>query len=121
MVLTVFGSYWGRSTLEVKIGKMTQCSLGFQAIVFLLIAVCQMALLDAHPPEFHRKGVKVSSVSTLAENKLTGEEFEWKLIELRWREAGNYQIEMSAGDLPARNENRVRFRLSIPTKVDGSD
>jgi hypothetical protein len=53
--------------------------------------------------------------------KLTGEEFEWKLIELRWREAGDYQIEMSAGDLPARNENRVRFRLSIPAKVDGSD
>jgi hypothetical protein len=79
MVLTVFGSYWGRSTLEVKIGKMTQCSLGFQAIVFLLIAVGQMALLDAHPPEFHRKGVKVSTASTLAANKQAVEELDRQL------------------------------------------
>lgn len=76
MVLTVFGSYWGRSTLEVKIGKMTQCSLGFQAIVFWLIAVGQTALVDAHPPEFHRKGVKVFTASTLAANKQAVEELD---------------------------------------------
>jgi hypothetical protein len=53
--------------------------------------------------------------------KLTGEEFEWKLIELRWREAGDYQIEVSASDLPTRNENSGLFRLSVPTKEAGSD
>jgi hypothetical protein len=48
--------------------------------------------------------------------KLIGEEFEWKLIELRWREAGDYQIEVSASDLPIRNENRGLFRLSLPAQ-----
>ncbi len=55
---------------------MTKCRLGFQAIVFLSIAVGQMASLDAHPPEFHQKGVKVSTASTLAGNKQPVEEFD---------------------------------------------
>ena len=58
---------------------MTRCSLGFQAIVFLLIGVGQTALVDAHPPEFHRKGVKVSTASTLAANKQAVEELDRQL------------------------------------------
>ena len=60
----------------------------------------------------------------LSSAKLTGEEFEWKLIELRWREAGDYQIEVSAdnaNELPTRNKNGVRFRLSVPTQKAVSD
>jgi hypothetical protein len=45
-------------------------------------------------------------------SKLTGDEFEWKLIELRWREAGNYQMEATIGNLPAKPEGG--FILSLP-------
>ena len=44
--------------------------------------------------------------------KLTGDESEWKLVELRWHEAGSYQIEASFGSLPASPESR--FVLSLP-------
>lgn len=45
-------------------------------------------------------------------SKLTGDEFEWKLVELRWREAGNYQMEATIGNLPAKPESG--FSLSLP-------
>lgn len=47
-------------------------------------------------------------------SKLTGDEFEWKLIELRWSEAGNYQIEATLGNLPARPEGS--FILTLPAQ-----
>jgi hypothetical protein len=44
--------------------------------------------------------------------KLNGQEFEWKLIELRWTEGGNYDLEASTGDIPANPESR--FTVSVP-------
>lgn len=44
-------------------------------------------------------------------SKLTGDEFEWKLIELRWSKAGNYQIEATLGNLPSRPEGSFILRL----------
>ena len=73
--------------------------------------------------EFLSREILCNKFSTLNVTiaKLTGEEFEWKLIELRWREAGDYQIEVTAGDLPTRSENSGLFRLSVPTKEAGND
>ena len=45
-------------------------------------------------------------------SKLTGDEFEWKLIELRWRDAGDYQMEATIGNLPPETEGG--FILSLP-------
>jgi hypothetical protein len=45
--------------------------------------------------------------------KLTGDEYEWKLIELRWKEPGNYDVKSSVGGLPLRQESR--FVLHIPS------
>jgi hypothetical protein len=45
-------------------------------------------------------------------SQLTGDEFEWKLIELRWAEEGNYEIEANVGDEGGTSNSR--FSMSFP-------
>ncbi|MFY7874617.1 MAG: hypothetical protein ACOVQM_04175, partial [Pirellula sp.] len=80
---------------------MTRCSLGFQTIAFLLIGVGQTARVDAHPPEFHRKGVKVSTASTLAANKQAVEELDRQLAYFQFEFLTALAIECPTSIQPA--------------------
>ena len=88
-----------RFLVEIHNEGKVQDQLNFRALGQLLNASsreCEIGLVE----------------NIFSTSKLTGDEFEWKLIELRWREAGNYQMEATIGNLPAKPEGG--FSLSLP-------
>ncbi len=61
-----------------------------------------------------RRGCEISLVENIFSSaELTGDEFEWKLIEVRCRDAGNYEMAASVGSFPA---SRFVLSLAVPLR-----